>query len=130
MTDEMYEELKARLTEEGLICKKKDYNESVKGEAKRKELYFLDRAYKHFRARQEDLYTLSRGRGWGDWTNHNLSLISYGWDNIRKLVLWSYGVNGIRYLPDDKQDEINDFAIKIINDVFDQYSKMWERASE
>lgn len=39
MTDEMYKELKERLAEEGLICKRKDFNESVKGQAKRKELF-------------------------------------------------------------------------------------------
>ena len=127
MTDEMYKELKERLTEEGLICKRKDFNESVKGQAKRKELFFLDRAYAHFKDRQEILFKLSSNRDWDDWTNHNLCMISYGWENIRKLVLWSYGVNIIRHLPDDKQDEINDFAIKIIDNVFDQYSKLWDK---
>ena len=127
MTDEMYKELKERLAEEGLICKRKDFNESVKGQAKRKELFFLDRAYAHFKDRQEILFKLSSSRDWDDWTNHNLSMISYGWENIRKLVLWSYGVNIIRHLSDDKQDEINDFAIKIIDNVFDQYSKLWDK---
>ena len=127
MTDEMYKELKERLTEEGLICKRKDFNESVKGQAKRKELFFLDRAHTHFKDRQEILFKLSSNRDWDDWTNHNLCMISYGWENIRKLVLWSYGVNIIRYLPDDKQDEINDFAIKIIDNVFHQYSKLWDK---
>lgn len=127
MTDEMYKELKECLTEEGLICKRKDFNESVKGQAKRKELFFLDRAHAHFKDRQEILFKLSSSRDWDDLTNHNLSMISYGWENIRKLVLWSYGVNIIRHLPDDKQDEINDFAIKIIDNVFDQYSKLWDK---
>ena len=127
MTDEMYKELKERLAEEGLICKRKDFNESVKGQAKRKELFFLDRAHAHFKDRQEILFKLSSSRDWDDWRNHNLSMISYGWENIRKLVLWSYGVNIIRHLPDDKQDEINDFAIKIIDNVFDQYSKLWDK---
>lgn len=126
MTDEEYKELKKRLSDEGLLCKKKDYIKSVNGQAKRKELYFLERAYKHFRNRQEILYKISMSREWHDWTNHNLSLISYGWDNIRKLVLWSYGVNIIRELPDDKQEEINDFAINIIDTIFDRYSKLWE----
>lgn len=125
MTDELYKELKDRLIEEGLICKRKDFNESVKGQAKRKELFFLDRAHAHFKKRQEALYELSRSRSWDDWTKHNLCMISYGWENIRKLVLWSYGVNIIRQLPDDKQDEINNFAIKIIDNVFDQYSELW-----
>ena len=127
MIDETYKELKERLTEEGLICKRKDFNESVKGQAKRKELFFLDRAHAHFKDRQEILFKLSSSRDWDDWTNHNLCMISYGWENIRKLVLWSYGVNIIRHLPDDKQDEINDFAIKIIDNVFDQYSKLWDK---
>ena len=127
MTDEMYKELKERLAEEGLICKRKDFNEFVKGQAKRKELFFLDRAYAHFKDRREILFKLSSSRDWDDWTNHNLCMISYGWENIRKLVLWSYGVNIIRHLPDDKQDEINDFAIKIIDNVFDQYSKLWDK---
>ena len=128
MTDEEYKELTKRLAKDGLICKMKECKESIKGELKRKELYFLDRAYQHFRNRQAILYEVSRGRGWDDWTNHNLCLISYGWDNIRKLVLWSYGVNIIRQLPDDKQDEINDFAIKIIDSIFDQYSNLWKEA--
>ena len=118
MKDQIHEELK-----EGLLGKEKDY---AKGQSKLKQMHFLERAYKHFRDRQEILYKISVSKEYGDWTNHNLCLISYGWDNIRKLVLWSYGVNQIQYLPDDKQDEINDLAIKIVDSIFDQYSKLWE----
>lgn len=127
MTDETYKELKERLAADGLIIKK-TYKEVVRDKLKQKELQFLDKAHKHFRARQHILYELSMSRGWNDYTSHNLCMISYGWDNIRKLVLWSYGVSGIRYLPDDKQDEINDYAIKIIDTIFDQYSKLWEES--
>ena len=40
MTDEMYKELKERLAEEGLICKRKDFNESVKRSSKTKRIIF------------------------------------------------------------------------------------------
>lgn len=118
MTDETHVVLSARLT-------KKDYIEQARGLAKQKELHFLDRAREHFRSRQQILHEISMSRSWDDWTNHNLCLISYGWDNVRKLVLWSYGVNSIRHLPDDRQDEINDFAVRIIDTIFDQYSELW-----
>lgn len=122
MTDQEYKELKERLAKEGLLVKKK----TIKGQSKLKQMHFLERAYKHFRDRQEILYKISKDREWDDWTKHNLCLISYGWDNIRNLVCWAYGVNVIQDLPDDKQDEVNDLAIKIIDIVFDQYSKLWE----
>ena len=123
MTDQMYEEFKQRLSEEGLLVKKK---KPAKGQSKIKELRFLEKAHIHFKDRQKILYELSYSREWNDWTNHNLCLISYGWDNIRHLICWTYGVNVIKDLPDDKQDEINDLAIKIIDLIFDQYSKLWE----
>ena len=125
MDDQMYEELKERLEKEGLVFKQKD---SVKGDAKLKQMQFFNRAYRHFRQRQEVLHQISYKREWGDWTKHNLSLICYGWDNVRHLVCWTYGVNVIQDLPDDKQDEINDLAIHIIDTLFDQYSKLWEES--
>ena len=126
MTDVNFKELKERLAEEGLVVKKVDYDKYVRGQLKLKEMHFLDRAYAHFRARQEILHKLSLSRSWDDWTKRNTCMISYGWESIRKLVLWSYGVCIIRYLPDDKKDEINDYAITIIDTIFDQYSKMWD----
>lgn len=122
MTDKMYEELKVCLSKEGSLVVKVHF----KGTAKQKQMYFLERAYKHFRDRQAILYKISRSREWTDWTNHNLSLISYGWDNVRHIVCWSYGVNRIQELPDDKREEINDLAIEIIDIVFNQYSKLWD----
>ena len=125
MTEEIYKDLRDRLEKDGLLVKKKDL---IKGAAKLKELHYLERAYKHFRDRQDILYKISMDKEWSDWTNHNLSLISYGWDNVRHLICWTYGVNIIRDLPYDRQDEVNDLAIKIIDVVFDQYSKLWEES--
>lgn len=124
MEDQLYNELKERLMKDGLISIKE---KPVKGQRKLKELHFLEKAYKHFRDRQEVLYKISlRSRNRNDWTDHNLCLISYGWDNVRKLVCWTYGVNTIKDLPDDKQEEINNFAISILDNLFDKYSKLWE----
>lgn len=123
LTDQDYLELKTRLSAEGLLIKK---NEPIRGQLKQKQMHFLDRAYHHFRERQQILYDISKRRGFTDWCDHNLSLTSYGWDNIRHLTCWAYGVNVVTDLPDDKQDEINDFAIHIIEHAFDQYAKMWE----
>ena len=119
--EELYLEFKERLKTEEIGSSRR-----IKGPDKLKQVHFLDEAKNHFQNWQGKLYDLSdKKEDYNDWTNHNLCMISYGWDNVRHLICWSYGVCTVDKLPGDKQKEINELAIKIIDDLFNQYSKLW-----
>jgi len=109
--DLLYEEFKQRLTKEEKSKK------SGKGQTKVKQMTFLSKARDHFNERRDYfIYNLRN-------EETNSCLYAYGWDNIRHLICWSYGVCCVERLPDDKQEEINTFTIKMIDNLFDQFDK-------
>lgn len=85
-----------------------------------KAIHFLEEARNHFDERRD--YVIRNLRV----LDENGRLISkelpnaYGWDTIRHLVCWSYECVMVSDLPDDKRDEINQFAIDIIDKVYDK----------
>lgn len=92
MTDKDYEELKARLLEEGYLIKT--------SKAKQHEYFrkFNDYMTGLFNGNEHDMI------GWG------------GLDMAVKSALrWVYNAKTIQKMPDDCKDEANDLAIKIVD---------------
>lgn len=95
-----------------------------------KAIHFLEEARNHFNKRRD--YVINNLRV----TDENGRIISnelpnaYGWDTIRHLVCWSYECVMVSDLPEDKQDEINRFAIDIIDKIYDKLHESLESVAK
>ena len=107
----LYEEFKARLS--------KETRRTLKGERRKKMMYFLSEAREHFNRRQDYWISNFRHKGAPD-----SLIISYGWDEIRKLVCWSYCVCQVEDLPDERKEEINKFTIDLIDRIYDKLEEI------
>lgn len=58
-----------------------------------------------------------------DWVYPSVLSSSTGWEYVRKVVLMAYGVSDICSLPDDKEEEVNAFAIELTDMLFGRLSK-------
>lgn len=112
----LYEEFKERLEKENKS------KQAGKGTRKLKQMRFLSKAREHFNERR-DYYIHNLRKIEGGHVVSNECLIAYGWDSIRHLVCWTYGVCVIEDLPDDKQEEINQYTIELIDKLFDKFSE-------
>ena len=85
-----------------------------------KKMQFLNKAHDHF-------FELTRNFNSTHFSPHNQTFVypsvlssSTGWEYVRKMVLMAYGVSDICSLPDDKEQEINTFAIELTDMLFDR----------
>lgn len=85
-----------------------------------KKMQFLRKAHDHF-------FELTRNFNSTHFSPHDQTFIypsvlssTTGWEYVRKVVLMAYGVSDICSLPDEKEQEINDFAIKLTDMLFSQ----------
>lgn len=46
-----------------------------------------------------------------------------GWDTIRQCVMWTYGECLVTHMPDDKKEEVNKFAIQLIDQMYDKLAE-------
>lgn len=85
-----------------------------------KKMQFLRKAHDHF-------FELTRNFNSTHFSSHDQTFVypsvlssSTGWEYVRKMVLMAYGVSDICSLPDDKEQEINTFAIELTDMLFDK----------
>ena len=48
---------------------------------------------------------------------------SPGWDMVRKIVMWTYGECLVTHMPDNKKEEVNNFAIRLIDQMYDKLAE-------
>lgn len=94
-----YEELVEKLEADGFI-KRKD-KEVVP------QTYFKQ-AIEHMSQKYSDNDSDAIHGGWGT-----------AWDQVRKLVLWSYGARTVSWMKKEQQQEANDKAIALIDILFE-----------
>lgn len=118
----MSKDEKELLYQEFLERLKSDDGINTKTDAYRS-LHNLERARNHFKQRAEALreefeYELwgREGLNWNDWSNQ-----------ICKMICHVYGVCIISKLREEELEEANDFAIKIIDELFDENVKHLKR---
>ena len=109
--ESLYQEFAKRFAEEsGITSKTLAY----------RNLHNLERSREHFRQRYDSIMAPYRKTyepdpiivGWDDWNNR-----------IIRLVCHAYGVTQCGQIEDDELEMANDFAIKLIDEIFDEHVK-------
>ena len=88
-----------------------------------KKMQFLKKAHDHFFELTRSFNSTHFSPYSQDWVYPSVLSSSTGWEYVRKVVLMAYGVSDICSLPDDKEEEVNAFAIELTDMLFGRLSK-------
>lgn len=83
-----------------------------------KKMQFLKKAHDHFFELTRSFNSTHFSPYSQDWVYPSVLSSSTGWEYVRKVVLMAYGVSDICSLPDDKEEEVNAFAIELTDMLF------------